>query len=147
MLHNEKIRENILKTPIPYKPADITQMRLKKRASFDKLKIRRINHSGKNRKINIYAKEQTPNLINDININKDKSELDINTKNYDEMSDYEYRDMLSKKEHFSDIILKLEKSVKESQKMYQRKIRDIKNHVEDNERKLASKKNEKDIWN
>ena len=145
MLHNEKIRENILKTPIPYKPADITQMRLKKRASFDKLKIRRINHSGKNRKINIYAKEQTPNLINDININKDKSELDINTKNYDEMSDYEYRDMLSKKEHFSDIILKLEKSVKESQKMYQRKIRDIKNHVEDNERKLAAKKNENEL--
>ena len=49
MLHNEKIRENILKTPIPYKPADITQMRLKKRASFDKLKIRRINQNSQSK--------------------------------------------------------------------------------------------------
>ena len=67
MLHNEKIREIIFKTPIPYKPNDVQKMKLKKKNSTDsfaKLKLnKRNNFSGKSRKINIYAKdtnEKTP---------------------------------------------------------------------------------------
>ena len=148
MLHNEKMRENILKTPIPYKPNDVQKMKTKKKGNlepFTRLKLnRRNNLSGKNRKINIYAKdikEQSPILNN----KKEKSFIQINNVNYDEMSDYEYREMLMKKEHFYDIINKLENSIKESQKMYIRKIRDINLIVEKNDRRLTAKKNENDL--
>ena len=147
MLHNEKIRENILRTPIPYKPNDVQKMKMKKKNNlepFTKLKInRRVNLSGKNRKINIYAKdikEQSPKLI------KEKSSIEINNDiNYEEMSDYEYKEMLTKKEYCYDVVTKLEKSIKESQKMYQRKIKEMNLVVETNERKLAAKKNENDL--
>ena len=143
MLHNEKIRENIFKTPIPYKPNDVQKMKLKKKNSIDsfaKLKLnKRNNFSGKSRKINIYAKdtnEKNPQLI------KEKNEIEITDINYDEMSDFEYKEMLNKKEYCYDVITKLEKSIKESQKMYQRKIKDVNLRVEENGRKLQTKKNE-----
>ena len=53
--------------------------------------------------------------------------------------------MLNKKEYFYYIITKLEKSIKESQKMYQRKIRDMNIVIEKNERQLAGKKNENEL--
>ena len=146
MLHNEKIRENIFKTPIPYKPNDVQKMKLKKKNSIDsfaKLKLnKRNNFSGKSRKINIYAKdtnEKNPQLI------KEKNEIEITDINYDEMSDFEYKEMLNKKEYCYDVITKLEKSIKESQKMYQRKIKDVNLRVEENGRKLQTKKNENDL--
>ena len=37
-----------------------------------------------------------------------------------------YKEMLNKKDHCYDVVTKLEKSIKEAQKMYQRKIKDIK---------------------
>ena len=146
MLHNEKVRENIFKTPIPYKPNDVQKMKLKKKNSLDsfgKLNLtKRNNFSGNKRKINIYAKdanEKSPQLI------KEKNDLEINNINYDETSDYEYREMLNKKEYCYDVVTRLEKSIKESQKMYQRKIKDIHLVVENNERKLTAKKNENDL--
>ena len=146
MLHNEKIRENIFKTPIPYKPNDVQKMKLKKKNSIDsfaKLKLnKRNNFSGKSRKINIYAKdtnEKNPQLI------KEKNEIEITDINYDEMSDFEYKEMLNKKEYCYDVVTKLEKSIKESQKMYQRKIKDVNLRVEENGRKLQTKKYENDL--
>ena len=146
MLHNEKIRENIFKTPIPYKPNDVQKMKLKKKNSLEslgKLKLTKRNiYSGKNRKINIYAKDTNDKSSQLI---KEKNDLEINNINYDETNDYEYREMLNKKEYCYDVITKLEKSIKESQKMYQRKIKDIHLVVENNERKLTAKKNENDL--
>ena len=107
MLHNEKIRENIMKTPITYKPDDSQKMKLKRKNS---LKLARTNYSGKNRKINIYAKDtKEAKEQNQLIMKKEKSELDINNDiKYDELNEYEYREMLNKKEHFYDILNKLE---------------------------------------
>ena len=144
MLHNEKIRENIMKTPITYKPDDSQKMKLKRKNS---LKLARTNYSGKNRKINIYAKDtKEAKEQNQLIMKKEKSELDINNNvKYDELNEYEYREMLNKKEHFYDILNKLENSIKESLKMYQRKIKDMNMMVEVSERKLTVKKNENEL--
>ena len=153
MLHNEKLRENIFKAQIPYKPKDSQKMKgLKKRTSLEhinKIKLNRTNYSGKHRKINIYAKDIKDNkdnkilMNNNINIKKEKNDVEIKSdKNYDELTDFEYREMLNKKDYCYDIVTKLEKSAKEAQKMYQRKIRDINIVIEKNENRLKSKKNE-----
>jgi len=144
MLHNEKIRENIMKTPITYKPDDSQKMKLKRKNS---LKLARTNYSGKNRKINIYAKDtKEAKEQNQLIMKKEKSELDINNDiKFDELNEYEYREMLNKKEHFYDILNKLENSIKESLKMYQRKIKDMNMMVEVSERKLTVKKNENEL--
>ena len=144
MLHNEKIRENIMKIPITYKPDDSQKMKLKRKNS---LKLTRTNYSGKNRKINIYAKDtKEAKEQNQLIMKKEKSELDINNNvKYDELNEYEYREMLNKKEHFYDILNKLENSIKESLKMYQRKIKDMNMMVEVSERKLTVKKNENEL--
>ena len=149
IIHNEKIRENIFKTPIPYKVNDINKLKIKKRSSLDisKVKLNRTNYSGKDRKINIIAKDSKVNKSQlNGNINKEKKDIEININiNYDELKDFEYKEMLNKKEYFYDIITKLEKSIKESQKMYQRKIRDMNIVIEKNERQLAGKKNENEL--
>ena len=150
IVHNEKVRENIFKVPIEYKPINFTRVKgLRKRTSLEKInkiKLNRPNHSGKGRRINIFAKDIKRNAIeaNNNNIKKEKSEIEINKddKNYDELSDYEYREMLGKKVYFNDILSKLEKSAKEATKMYQRKIRDMNIVIEKNENRLKSKKNE-----
>jgi hypothetical protein len=103
---------------------------------------KRKNFSGKNRKINIYAKDAKEK---NSQINKENVDIEINKKNYDEINDFEYKEMLNKKEYCYDVITKLEKSIKESQKMYQRKIKDVNLRVEENGRKLQTKKNENDL--
>ena len=151
MIHNERVRENIFKVPIQYKPNNVNKVKgLRKRTSLEKInkiKLNRPNYSGKGRRINILAKDIKKNVIevnNNNEIKKEKSEIEINknNKNYDELSDYEYREMLGKKVYFNDILSKLEKSTKEAQKMYQRKIRDMNIVIEKNENRLKSKKNE-----
>ena len=149
MIHNEKVRENIFKVSMQYKPNNVQKVKgLRKRASLEKInqiKLNRPNFSGKGRKLNIYAKDIKKGMIeiNKNNLKKEKSEIEINNhKNYDELSDYEYREMLGKKVYFNDILRKLEKSAKEAQKMYQRKIRDMNIVIEKNENRLKSKKNE-----
>ena len=149
MIHNEKVRENIFKVSMQYKPNNVQKVKgLRKRASLEKInqiKLNRPNFSGKGRKLNIYAKDIKKSMIevNKNNLKKEKSEIEINNnKNYDELSEYEYREMLGKKVYFNDILSKLEKSAKEAQKMYQRKIRDMNIVIEKNENRLKSKKNE-----
>ena len=52
--------------------------------------------------------------------------------------------MLNKKEHCYDVVTKLEKSIKEAQKIYQRKIKEIKTTLNENSEKLniRNKENE-----
>ena len=149
LLHNEKIRENIFRTPIPYKPDDAQKMKMKRKNSLGsfaksgKLNLsKRKNFSGKNRKINIYAKDTKEK---NSQINKENTDIEINKTNYDEISDFEFREMLNKKEYCYDILTKLEKSIKEAQKMYQRKIKDINLDVEKSQNKLNAKQNENNL--
>ena len=149
MLHNEKIRENIFRTPIPYKPNDVQKMKIKRKNSLNtfgksgKLNLsKRKNFSGKNRKINIYAKDAKEK---NSQINKENVDIEINKKNYDEINDFEYKEMLNKKEYCYDVVTKLEKSIKEAQKMYQRKIKDMNLNVEKNQNKLTAKQNENNL--
>ena len=149
MLHNEKIRENIFRTPIPYKPNDVQKMKMKRKNSLNtfgksgKLNLsKRKNFSGKNRKINIYAKDAKEK---NSQINKENVDIEINKKNYDEINDFEYKEMLNKKEYCYDVVTKLEKSIKEAQKMYQRKIKDMNLNVEKNQNKLTAKQNENNL--
>ena len=53
--------------------------------------------------------------------------------------------MLNKKEYCYDVVTKLEKSIKEAQKMYQRKIKDMNLNVEKNQNKLTAKQNENNL--
>ena len=153
LIHNEKMRENILKTPLPNKPSDARKMKLKKGNSLEplnKLKIARNNiHSGhSNRRMNIVAKNKSPlltnnNANNNVNVNnKEKDDFDLNNINYNDLTDFEYKEMLNKKDHCYDVVTKLEKSIKEAQKMYQRKIKDIKISVEEKSQQLIEKNKE-----
>ena len=148
MIHNEKMRENILKTPIPFKPADAKKMKLKKGNSLEplaKLKMARNNiHSGQSRRMNIVAKNKSP-LLTNINYNKDNDDFDPSKINYNDLTDFEYKDMISKKEHCYDVVSKLEKSIKEAQKMYQRRVKEIKTTVDENSQKLNAKNKENEL--
>ena len=145
MLHNEKMRENILRTPAPNKPQDAAKMKLKKGNNLEplvKLKLARNNiHSGHSRRMNIVAKNKSPILTN-INNNKEKDDFDPNKINYNDLTDFEFKEMINKKEHCYDVVTKLEKSIKEAQKMYQRKVKEIKLSLEQNTKKLNEKNKE-----
>ena len=154
LLHNEKINNNIFKTPIPNKPADAKKMKLKKGNSLEplaRIKIARNNiHSGQSRRMNIVAKNKSPlltnNNINGINHNnKEQDDFDPSQINYNDLTDYEYKEMLNKKEHCYDVVTKLEKSIKEAQKMYQRKLKEMKTSVEENTQKLNTKNKENEL--
>jgi hypothetical protein len=150
MIHNEKIRENILKTPIINKPADARKMKLKKGNSLEplaKIKIARNNiHSGQSRRMNIIAKNKSPLLTNINNFNnKEQDDFDPSKINYNDLTDYEYKEMINKKDHCYDVVTKLEKSIKEAQKMYQRKIKEIKTTVNETSEKLNTKNKENEL--
>ena len=145
MIHNEKMKENILRTPAPNKPLEARKMKLKKGNSLEplaKLKIARNNiHSGGSRRMNIIAKNKSPILTN-INSNKEKDDFDPNKINYNDLTDYEYKEMINKKEHCNDVVTKLEKSIREAQKMYQRKVKEIKLSLEQKTQQLSEKNKE-----
>ena len=149
LIHNEKINNNIFKTPIPNKPADVKKMKLKKGNSLEplaKIKLARNNiHSGQSRRMNIVAKNKSPLLTNNNGTgtnNKEQDDFDPSKINYNDLTEYEYKEMISKKEHYYDVVAKLEKSIKEAQKMYQRKLKEMKVTVEENSQKLNAKNKE-----
>ena len=145
MIHNEKMRENLLRTPAPNKPLEARKMKLKKGNSLEplaKLKIARNNiHSGGSRRMNIVAKNKSP-ISTNINNNKEKDDFDPNKINYNDLTDYEYKEMINKKEHCNDVVTKLEKSIREAQKMYQRKVKEIKLSLEQKTQQLSEKNKE-----
>ena len=150
LIHNEKINNNIFKTPIPNKPADAKKMKLKKGNSLEplvKLKLARNNiHSGQSRRMNIVAKNKSPLLTNiNNNHNKDQDDFDPTKINYNDLTDFEYNEMISKKSHCYDVVTRLEKSIKEAQKMYQRKVKEIKTTLEENSQKLNTKNKENEL--
>jgi hypothetical protein len=152
LLHNEKINNNIFKTPLPNKPADAKKMKLKKGNSLEplvKLKLARNNiHSGQSRRMNIVAKNKSPLLTNingNVGNNKEQDDFDPNTINYNDLSEYDYKEMINKKEHCFDVVTRLEKSIKEAQKMYQRKLKEMKTKVEENSQKLNAKNKENEV--
>ena len=91
--------------------------------------------------MNIVAKNKSP-ISTNINNNKEKDDFDPNKINYNDLTDYEYKEMINKKDHCYDVVTKLEKSIKEAQKMYQRKIKEIKTTLNENSEKLNIKNKE-----
>ena len=67
--------------------------------------------------MNIIAKNENP-LLTNFNNNKEKEDFNPSKINYNDLTDYEYKEMLSKKEHCFDIVTNFEKSIKEAQKIY-----------------------------
>ena len=63
-------------------------------------------------------------------------EKDYSNITYENCSDYEFKDMLKKKENWFSINLKLENSIKEANKMYERKVKDMENKLYENNEKL-----------
>ena len=150
-IHQEKMN-NVFK--IPGK-----KMKLKKGNSLEPLTMKAIRYdvrSGYNsRRMNIVAKNKIPegentyeNKTNDNNINNNpiKSDIldeeDLSKINYNNLTDYAYRELLTKKEHCYDVTARLEKSIKEAMKMYSRKLKDIKANLTANSKKLSERQQE-----
>ena len=154
-IHQEKVN-NVFK--IPGK-----KMKLKKGNRLEPLTMKAIRYdvrSGYNsRRMNIVAKNKIPegentyeNKTNDNNINNNmnnnpiKSDIldeeDLSKINYNNLTDYAYRELLTKKEHCYDVTARLEKSIKEAMKMYSRKIKDIKANLTANSKKLSERQQE-----
>ena len=150
-IHQEKVN-NVFK--IPGK-----KMKLKKGNSLEPLTMKAIRYdvrSGYNsRRMNIVAKNKIPegentyeNKTNDNNINSNpiKSDIldeeDLSKINYNNLTDYAYRELLTKKEHCYDVTARLEKSIKEAMKMYSRKLKDIKANLTANSKKLSERQQE-----
>ena len=150
-IHQEKVN-NVFK--IPGK-----KMKLKKGNSLEPLTMKAIRYdvrSGYNsRRMNIVAKNKIPegentyeNKTNDNNMNNNpiKSDIldeeDLSKINYNNLTDYAYRELLTKKEHCYDVTARLEKSIKEAMKMYSRKLKDIKANLTANSKKLSERQQE-----
>ena len=152
-IHQEKMN-NIFKTPVITKPQDAKKMKLKKGTSLEPLTMKAIRYdvrSGYNsRRMNIVAKNKSPgqntyeknNTSNTNALKKDNilEEEDLSNINYNNLTDFEYRELLTKKEHCYDVTQRLEKSIKEAAKMYTRKIKEIKITLSENSKKLSERK-------
>ena len=147
-IHQEKVN-SIVKTPVLNKPQ---KMKLKKGNSLEPLTLKAIRYdvrSGYNsRRMNIVAKNKSPtqntyeknNTSNNNAIKKDiLEEEDLSNVNYNNLTDFEYRELLTKKEHCYDVTARLEKSIKEAMKMYTRKIKEIKATLTSNSKKLGER--------
>ena len=91
-------------------------MKLKKGNSLEslnKLIIARNNkNSGySNRRTNIVAKNKSPILTNNNINNKEKDYFDLNNINYNDLTDFEYKEILNKKRHCYEVVSKLEISI------------------------------------
>ena len=158
-IHQEKVN-NIFKTPVINKPQDAKKMKLKKGNSLEPLTMKAIRYdvrSGYNsRRMNIVAKNKSPGQntyeknstnSNSNNVLKKENnnileEEDLSNINYNTFTDFEYRELLTKKEHCYDVTQRLEKSIKEAVKMYTRKIKEIKITLSENSKKLLERKEE-----
>ena len=147
-IHQEKVN-NVFKTPVLNKPQ---KMKLKKGNSLEPLALKAIRYdvrSGYNsRRMNIVAKNKSPtqntyeknNTSNNNQIKKEiLEEEDLSNINYNNLTDFEYRELLTKKEHCYDVTARLEKSIKEAMKMYTRKIKEIKVTLNSNSKKLSER--------
>lgn len=74
------------------------------------------------------------NDIGDINNLEDK---DFSNITYETLTDFEYKELKTKKEHYSDIIIKIENSIKEAKKMYERKLKEMSNTLDQSSKKLS----------
>ena len=160
-IHQEKVKD-VFKTPILNKPQEGKKLKLKKGNNLEPLAIKALRYdvrSGYNsRRMNIVAKNKSPqntfdnknnnnvnNSIPNSNVNrKDKDILDVDLSNinYNNLTEFEYRELLTKKEHCNDVIVRLEKSIKEAMKMYTRKLKEMKITLTANSKKLEERKQE-----
>ena len=145
-IHQEKVN-NVFKIPTSNKQQ---KMKLKKGNSLEPLTMKAIRYnvrSGYNsRRMNIVAKNKSPKQNTyekgETSNNNILEEEDLSKLNYNNLTDFEYQELLTKKEHSYDVISRLEKSIKEAMKMYSRKIKDIKITLTANSKKLSERQQE-----
>ena len=138
---------NVFKIPTSNKQQ---KMKLKKGNSLEPLTMKAIRYnvrSGYNsRRMNIVAKNKSPKQNTyekgETSNNNILEEEDLSKLNYNNLTDFEYQELLTKKEHSYDVISRLEKSIKEAMKMYSRKIKDIKITLTANSKKLSERQQE-----
>ena len=156
-IHQEKVN-SVFKIS---STGDSNKLKIKKGSSFDPLIQKAIRYDVKSgyqkRRINIVAKMKSPtgktyeksSTKESVNINKKEKDIldedDFSHINYDSLTEYEYRELLTKKEYFNDVTVKLEKSIKEADKMYARRIKEIKITLDDNMKKLENRKQENEL--
>ena len=145
-IHQEKVN-SVFKIPSS-KPQQ--KMKLKKGNNLEPLTMKAIRYdvrSGYNsRRMNIVAKNKSPKQNTydkgEPSSNNILEEEDLSKVNYNNLTDFEYQELLTKKEHSYDVISRLEKSIKEAMKMYSRKIKDIKITLTANSKKLTERQQE-----
>ncbi len=156
-IHQEKVN-SVFKIS---STGDSNKLKIKKGSSFDPLIQKAIRYDVKSgyqkRRINIVAKMKSPtgktyeksSTKESVNNNKKEKDIldedDFSHINYDSLTEYEYRELLTKKEYFNDVTVKLEKSIKEADKMYARRIKEIKITLDDNMKKLENRKQENEL--
>ena len=86
--------------------------------AISKYNIRRINIIGKNKSL---IKSRYDKIKSREKINKEKEIIeddDFSNINYNDLSEFEYRELITKRENYNDIIIKLEKSINEEKKLF-----------------------------
>ena len=96
------------------------------------------------RRYNIVSKVKSP-IKAKVNTRGDIFEDDLSNIEYDKLTEYEYRELENKLEQGADVIKRLDKSIAEAQKMYSRKLKDIKATLDENSKKLSTRKKENDL--
>ena len=159
-VHQEKVN-SVFNVKSFSKASDTKKLKFKKGTSLEPLNINRkairydVRSGYNTRRMNIIAKNKSPMEIGaernktkeNINSIKEKDilEEDYSGINYNSLTDFEYRELLTKKEHYYDVTSRLEKSIKEAQKMYTRKIKELTMVYDDNSKKLSIKKHENEL--
>ena len=148
-----------IKNQLYLPPLNLNNINSEKERSLSAIKLKMNNKNKYNNKINytqrirkhqgIFSKyfllknksqvKNQPRYMlskNESNLNKDKNKLDELALDYESTSDNDYRELLSKKNDFVEMINHLQETMKEVKKISQRKSKDMTNAVSDNSRKL-----------
>jgi hypothetical protein len=120
-----------------------------------KLKLNNINNLENNyNKSSNYNSEEIPSLNNNIKSQTNKIELnselllsDILTKDYNEITNADYRELLVKKEQYLQQNLRLEKNIEDIQKTKNKKLISVLRVIEENAYNLEHLKNTNDLLN
>ena len=144
VIHQEKVK-SVFKPQSP-KVNDTKKLQLKKSLEPINRKAIRYDVSStyNSRRYNIVSKMKSP-IKAKVNTRGDIFEDDLSKIEYDNLTEYEYRELKNKIEQSADVIKKLKTSITEAQKMYSRKLKDIKATLDENSKKLSSRKKENEL--
>ena len=144
LIHQEKVN-SVFKPQSP-KVSDTRKLQIKRSLEPINRKAIRYDVSStyNSRRYNIVSKLKSP-IKAKVNTRGDIFEDDLSKIEYDRLTEYEYQELKTKLSQSGDVIKKLDKSINEVQKMYSRKLKDIKATLDENSKKLSTRKKENDL--